>query len=100
MHRLFVEVRNDGTETWPYGASMPAFRLGYRWLGADGAAVVADGIPTTFTADVRPGQTILQPIFVHGPQEPGEYRIQFALLHEGVRWFGEGPTLSLTVRAR
>jgi len=42
----------------------------------------------------------LQPMAVHGPQEPGEYRIQFALVHEDVRWFGEGPSFLLNVRAR
>jgi len=96
--RIYVEVRNDGTETWPYGAQLPAFRLGYRWMSSDGTAVIADGIPTAFTADVRPGETILQPMVVQGPEEPGEYRIQFALVHQDVCWFGEGPSFPLNVR--
>jgi hypothetical protein len=95
-HRVFVEVRNDGTETWPFGARAPVFRLGYRWMSPDGTVIV-DGIPTNFTADVRPGEKILQPMVIWGPEEPGEYRIQFALLHENVCWFGEGPTFSFTV---
>ena len=99
-HLVFVKVRNDGTETWPYGARMPAFRLGYRWMSSDGSTVVADGILTTFTADVRPGESILQPMLVVGPQEPGTYRIQFALAHEDVLWFGQGPFFPVDVRAR
>jgi hypothetical protein len=91
FHRIFVEVSNDGTETWPWGQQLPGIRLSYRWLNREGTATIAEGHPTSFTADVPPGTSILQPMGIYGPQEPGEYRIQFALVHEGVRWFGEGP---------
>ena len=97
-HRIFVEVSNDGTEIWPWGNQLPAFRLSYRWLSGDGTSVIADGHPTPFTADVHPGTTALQPMNVIGPEEPGEYRIQFALVHEGVRWFGLGPDFRISVK--
>jgi hypothetical protein len=96
--RVYVEVRNDGSTMWPFGDQRPAIRLGYRWISSDRATVVADGIPTPFTADVAPGGTVLQPMMVYGPREPGPYVIRFSLVHEGVRWFGEGPTLAVTVR--
>lgn len=98
FHRIFVEVSNDGTETWPWGDQLPAFRLSYRWLSGDGTTVIADGHPTPFTADVQAGASVLQPMNVVGPTEPGEYRIQFALLHEGVRWFGLGPDFRVSVK--
>jgi hypothetical protein len=98
LRRVFVEVRNDGSETWPFGSQEPAFRLCYRWMSADGEEVVADGIPSTFTANVAPGTAILQPMTIHGPHDPGEYKLAFCLVHEGVRWFAQGPVQSITVR--
>jgi hypothetical protein len=98
LHRVFVEVSNDGTETWPWGYQLPGIRLSYRWVSHDGTAVVAEGHSTAFTANVPPGTSILQPMTVLGPEEPAEYRIQFALVHEDVRWFGEGPALWVTVK--
>ncbi len=97
--RIFVGVRNDGTETWPFGDQQPAFRLCYRWRSTDGTGVVGDGIPTRLTCDVRPGETVIQPMWIYAPEEPGDLTLQFCLLHEGVRWFGEGPTQSLPVAA-
>jgi hypothetical protein len=97
-NRVFVRVSNDGTETWPWGDQLPAFRLSYRWLSRDGTVVVDDGISTAFTRDVPPGSSILQPMAIFGPEEPDGYRVQFSLVHEGVRWFGEGPSFWVSVK--
>ncbi len=96
--RVFVEVRNDGSETWPFGSQQPAFRLCYRWMSTDGKEVFADGIPSTFTANVAPNTAIRQPMTIYGPHDPGEYKLAFCLVHEGVCWFGQGPVQSITVR--
>jgi hypothetical protein len=97
-HPVVVEVRNEGTETWPFGDQLPAIRLSYRWVSTDRNTVVGEGIPTPFTAQVRPGGTALQHMTIHGPLEPGDYVLQFCLVHVGHRWFAEGPSLDLSVR--
>jgi len=99
LTRVYVEVRNDGSETWPHGNRLPAFRLSYRWLSGDLTSVLAEGSARThFTSDVPPGATIGQHVGIAGPEEPGEYMLQFALVHEDVRWFAEGPVFPVTVK--
>jgi hypothetical protein len=98
LRTVVVRVRNDGTEHWPWGHRHPEIRLAYRWLTADGARVHLEGLRTPFTADVRPGGTVVQPIDVQGPAEPGPYVVEFDLVHEHVRWFGTGVRTPVVVR--
>ncbi len=98
--RLFVEVRNDGDELWPFGDQFPAIRLGYRWRSADQFTVIADGLTTMLTADVPPGGTLLQPMMIFSPMEPGDYMIELSVVHVNVRWFPQGPILPIAVRPR
>jgi hypothetical protein len=95
--RVFVRVVNDGAETWPYGDQEPRFRLGYRWIGGGSSASVIGEGRATFTADVAPGATVLQPMTLCSPREPGEYGLEFSLVHEGFRWFGDRPSFVVRV---
>ena len=66
-------------------------------MSTDGKEAVADGIPSPFTANVAPNMAIRQPITIYGPHDPGQYKLVFWLVHEGVCWFGQGPVQSITV---
>jgi hypothetical protein len=83
-----VRVENLGDTTWPWGKDAePEIRLAYRWYGADGGAVVRDGLRTPFPADVPPGASALVPVHVVAPALAGPFRLVVDLVHEHVRWF-------------
>jgi hypothetical protein len=92
-----VLASNDGTETWPWGDSRPAFRLGYRWTSASEPSVVHREGRTFFSADVAPGRQVVQPMSIHMPDAPGSYVLQLDVVHEWERWFNCGPRLAVTV---
>ena len=95
---VLVRVANEGTERWPRGLDRtPAIRASSRWLHPDGSVHTADGLRTGFTRDVRPGERILVPLDVVAPPEPGHYVLEVDLVHEDVRWFGQGCRVGIEV---
>jgi len=98
LRSIFVAVRNDGTERWPWGDAGPDIRLATRWLTADGSTMVFNSIRTPFTADVAPGAVVRQPMTLQAPPDPGEYLLELDLVHEFVRWFGCPLHQPVTVR--
>jgi hypothetical protein len=95
---VFFRVTNHGTERWPRGLDRtPAIRASYRWLHPDGSVHTADGLRTGFTRDVGPGERILVPLDVVAPPEPGRYLLEVDLVHEDVRWFGQGCHVEVVV---
>lgn len=88
---LVVEVTNETEERWPGGLDTePRVRLSYRLDGAEGAR-------TPLPARLEPGETAIAPVDVIAPGEPGDHQLELDLVHEGVRWFGAGPTVTLEV---
>jgi len=100
LRSVFVVVRNDGSERWPWGEDRPQIQLATRWLTADGTAMRFNSIRTPFTADVHPGTIVRQPMTLQAPPEPGEYLLELDLVHEHVRWFGCGIHLPVTVHRK
>lgn len=95
---VFFRVTNQGTERWPRGLDRtPAIRASYRWLHPDGSVHTADGLRTGFTRDVGPGEQILVPLDVVAPPETGRYLLEVDLVHEDVRWFGQGCRVEVDV---
>ena len=96
--RLLVHVTNRGTETWPWGLDRaPAIRMSYRWLHPDGSVHTPDGVRTGFSRTVLPGEQILVPLEVLAPAEPGRYVLEADVVHEHVRWFGQGCRVEVAV---
>jgi hypothetical protein len=88
-HRpVLVRVRNEGGEVWPGLRREPLLLLTYRWLAVDGAVLVPSGFRTAFPASVSPGEAALVPVLVAPPDEPGNYVLEFDMVHEHVIWFG------------
>jgi hypothetical protein len=87
-----VDVENLSDTIWPGGLELePQIRLAYR--GADGR----DGLRSGFGASVGPGERVLVPAAVHAPFQPGDWTIEFDLVHEHVRWFGVGIRATLSI---
>jgi hypothetical protein len=88
LRSIFVVLRNDGSERWPWGDHWPEIRLATRWLTPDGSSMRYNSIRTPFTADVLPGAVVRQPMTLQAPPEPGRYLLELDVVHEHVRWFG------------
>ena len=88
-HNTFrVRVRNEGDTHWPGGHSRnPVIRLSYHWRGTEVGDVIAEGFRSPLPGPLAPGEACIAPVIVAAPEEPGQYILQFDLVHENVRWF-------------
>ena len=95
-----LRVTNTGTSTWNATGSQPV-SASYHWLRGDGSGFSWDGERTGFGADVPPGASRLVNVRVYGaPGSPGGYRLQIALVKEGVAWFPPSGSVSVAVVTR
>ena len=86
--QLYVHVTNEGDARWPWGFDQrPPIWLSYHWRHPD-FADVHDGLRTPLPATVEPGATVLAPVDVLAPDEPGDWVLELDLVHEHVAWFG------------
>ncbi len=100
VREIHIRVTNRGSETWPWDAAAgPPIRCAYRWLYPNGAVLVAEGHRTSFTRDVPPGATVVVPLVVEAPVQPGSYVLEVDLVHELVRWFGVRRQIAVEVAA-
>ena len=84
---LEVAVTNDSE--FPYRSSIGAgsVNMSYRWLAADGAQVVKDGIRSFMPDGLAAHATTIVPLVVDFPDEPGRYVLRLSLVQEGCDWF-------------
>ena len=89
VHNPFrVRVRNEGDTHWPGGHSRnPVIRLSYHWRATKDGDVIAEGLRSPLPGPLAPGEACIAPVIVAAPEEPGQYILQFDLVHENVRWF-------------
>jgi hypothetical protein len=85
--QILVDVRNESPDCWRWGDGHGEIRLSYRWYDALGGQLVAEGHRTELTADVPPGSRALQHMTLIAPEFPGEYVVEFNVVHEDVRWY-------------
>jgi phosphoglycerol transferase MdoB-like AlkP superfamily enzyme len=85
--RIEVPLRLDnlGVHPWSPAASD---RLSYRVRRPDGTVVVAEGLRTELPRSVAPGASVELSAAVRLPAISGRYRLEWAMVREGVRWFG------------
>jgi len=83
-----VTVKNTGTETW---RRSQGDHLAYHWLDAQGAVVQFDGQRSHLPrrrGPIAPGDEVTISARIRGPARGGEYRLQWEMVREHVRWFG------------
>ena len=82
--RLEVAALNTGTTRWD-----GAYRVGYRWLRflKDGSAEPA-GVEGRFffAGDIAPGMAEVVGGVIETPADPGNYLLEYGVVHEGVEW--------------
>jgi len=78
---------NKGQMTWPASGVLP-IDISYHWLSAkDDVYLFFEGLRTPLPHDVAPGETLSVNAIVQAPPRPGDYRLQWDLVHENVTWF-------------
>lgn len=100
---LTVRVKNRSNTTWP--ASMPVgvtheIRLGNHWLDANGQTIVQDDGRAYLPRDVNTGEEVVISLPVTGPRDPGDYILEIDLVQEGVAWFKDMQSETVTVQVR
>jgi hypothetical protein len=91
-----VRVENRSDRVWRWGPEgRPEIRASYRW-SRDGPVPLRTPLPS----DLPPGETVVVPVHVLPPDEPGRHTLELDLIHEHVRWFGRPARLDVDVRAR
>ena len=75
-------VTNLGDD-WPEGHGLA---LGYHWLTPAGATVEFDGLRTPLPA-LASGEEAVVVAALRGPKKPGEYKLVWEAVREGVGWY-------------
>ena len=83
-----LEIENTGTETWRAAGIRPV-RIGFHWFDANGNWVDFEGIRTTLTHDVRPGEKALHWCALRVPEYCGPAILIWSLVQEEVAWFDD-----------
>jgi hypothetical protein len=83
-----ITVQNVGNEIWNVAGTNPV-KLSYHWYDAAGNSVMWDGPRTLLLNDVAAGASHTLSAMVAAPVTPGAYRLNFALVKEGVAWFAQ-----------
>jgi len=85
-----VTIKNVGDKAWPANgnAVVPAMvHLSYHWLDKDGNVIVQDGIRTALPTSLNPGASVSVKAKVVYPKSPGDYILEFDMVHELITWF-------------
>jgi SpoIID/LytB domain protein len=94
--QVSITLQNVGNEPWTIAGTNPV-NLSYHWYDAAGAAVLWDGPRTKLLSDVVVGATHTITAVVAAPTTPGTYRLNFALVKEGVAWFPQSATFTVQI---
>ena len=97
-----VTVKNTGDTAWPANGKVGngLVHLGSHWLDPNGKPVVFEGGRTPFPTPLQPGASATLQAKVEYPKDPGEYILEFDMVHEGVAWFAwkKSPTARVVVK--
>lgn len=88
-----VELENRSARAWPAGGRD---RLSYHWLDSSGEMLIRDGARTLMPHEVAAGQNVRLRARVVAPDKPGRYRLRWAMVREGVRWYPSPEHLETT----
>ncbi|HUG05592.1 MAG TPA: SpoIID/LytB domain-containing protein [Candidatus Limnocylindria bacterium] len=91
-----MTLQNIGNENWnATGAN--AVNLSYHWYDAAGNAVLWDGPRTPLATDVVAGASLAITATVTALPTTGTFRLNFALVKEGVGWFPQSEPFAVQI---
>ena len=91
-----VVLENRGTQRWETADPFP-INLSYHWWDANGNPVDWYGVPTPLGQIVKPDDVLVLPARFVTPSQPGDYVLEWDLVHEGRTWFGDQGSITLRV---
>jgi len=94
--QVAVTLQNTGNEIWNANGANPV-NLSYHWYDAAGNAVMWNGTRTPLVTDVPAGASRSVTAAVAAPSAPGAFRLNFALVKEGVAWFEQSAPFSVQI---
>jgi hypothetical protein len=93
---ITIKAANRGTSAWK-SEGPKSFHLSYHLLDDQGNVLRFDNERFPFPGEVRPGQNIEMTIKVKAPLDEGRYRLDFDCLQEGVTWFKDRGSKTLSI---
>jgi uncharacterized membrane protein len=96
MYQTVVVLENRGTQGWQTGGPYPIY-LSYHWWTADGRLIEWNGFRTSFEQVVKPNAVLAQQVRFVTPTEPGNYVLEWDIVHENRAWFGDRGGITLRV---
>jgi uncharacterized membrane protein len=96
MYQARIVLENRGTQSWETTGPYP-INLNYHWWTANGTPVEWYGLPTPLNRVVNPGDVHSQQVRFVTPTQPGDYVLEWDLVHEGRTWFGDQGGITLRV---
>ncbi len=95
--RVNLRLKNSGAGAWSQAGSHPV-HVGYKWFNASGdpSREVKDQ-RTALPSDVLPGQPVDLGVILIAPTTPGNYRLHWDLVVEGITWFADSGNAPLIV---
>ena len=96
VYEARIVLENRGTQSWETAGPYP-INLSYHWWTSDGAPVDWYGLPTPLSRVVKPGDALAQQVRFVTPTQPGDYVLEWDLVHEGRTWFGDQGGITLRV---
>ena len=94
IEKIAVGVRNTSTAPWPDDRFV---NLGNHWRKPDGELVRLDDGRASMNTTVAPGDAIDLTLEMQAPTEPGDYLLELDLVIEGVAWFADHGSPTVTV---
>jgi hypothetical protein len=91
-----VVLENRGTQRWETADPFP-INLSYHWWTPDGDQVDWFGVQTPLGQIVKPDDVLVLPARFVTPSQPGDYVLEWDLVHEGRTWFGDQGGITLRV---
>ena len=83
---LAVDVKNGSNIVWESTENQPIF-LSYRWYSENGDLFSDNGLRTTFSESVTPGESRRLLLAVLAPKKSGNYLLEVTMVMEGKFWF-------------
>ena len=90
-YEVTVNIRNDSTATW-YTSQQVYYRginLSYHWKTYSNKTIFKEGARTPLPFAIRARETAILKMQIGAPNQPGHFRLELDLVHEGVTWFSE-----------
>ena len=83
---LPVTVTNTSAGTWR-NTGAPRVQLAYHWADPSGTTIVREGLRTTLSEPVAPGESVSALMEVLAPTAAGRYVLELDAVRERVSWF-------------